>query len=300
MAALPCEGRSLPPMKDGNHLQIQGDPNWKDHAPGFMIRSLAEVQEAGLEKVADTNTWLSRRYLVGADSFGFSFHHTVLKAGKSTYIHYKNHVEAVLVVEGEGTIELVREGQKEGEGFAKFRLGPGVFYGLGGGQESHFLRASEASDLSVACAFNPPVTGVEDHNKEGVYPVIARDGTKLYSYGEDMVRELFQPPDAFKFGSMGTSGRACPTLPCTLQTLKDSLPVHLRKAVGEDGPALWRLAQTAGLDVNSPYCYNLFCMSFCETVVVAEQQLVPGRAPEVVGYVMGFRPPGRLGTYFVW
>ncbi|CAE7889861.1 ectC, partial [Symbiodinium microadriaticum] len=104
-------------------------------------------------------------YLRRVDGFGFSFHQTILKAGSSTRIHYKNHVEAVLVTSGYGELELLQPQQTEGEGFAVFKLEPGSFYGLGG-QECHVVRASPDGDLCVSCAFNPPVDGLEDHNAE--------------------------------------------------------------------------------------------------------------------------------------
>ena len=61
---------------------------------------------------------------------------------------YRNHVEAVLVTSGTGTVEVVTEDQKEGEGTV-YPLAPGTFYGLNG-NERHFLRASDDGDMKVA------------------------------------------------------------------------------------------------------------------------------------------------------
>ncbi len=63
----------------------------------------------------------------------------------------------------------------------------------------------------------------------------------------------------------------------------------------EDGKHLWRMAKRSRvLDLNSPYAYLLFGGPFCETSIVAE---VGG---ELVGFVMGFRPPDHPDALFVW
>lgn len=85
-------------------------------ARSFIIRTLDDVRAAGNVKESDTGTWESRRYLLRKDGMGFSFHETILRAGQSTLIWYRNHVEAVLIVEGEGEIEIVTPDQREGEG----------------------------------------------------------------------------------------------------------------------------------------------------------------------------------------
>lgn len=108
---------------------------------------------------------------------GFSFHHTVLYKGGETYIWYKNHVEAVFVFKGRGEIEVVPDKGMKGQGTV-YQLEPGTFYGLNK-HEKHYLRAT-TEDLHVACAFNPPVDGAEDHDADGVYPVIGADGVPRY------------------------------------------------------------------------------------------------------------------------
>jgi L-2,4-diaminobutyric acid acetyltransferase len=67
-----------------------------------------------------------------------------------------------------------------------------------------------------------------------------------------------------------------------------------RPQVG-DGPDLWRLARDSGeLDLNSPYCYLLWCRDFSQTSVVARA----GRT--VVGFVTGHVRPDAADTLFVW
>lgn len=108
----------------------------------------------------DTETWNSRRLLLKKDGMGFSMHDTIIKAGTETLIWYKNHVEAVYCIEGEGEIEVI--------GGATYPISPGVLYALDG-NEKHLLRAKE--QLRMVCVFNPPLTGSEVHDKEGVYPL---------------------------------------------------------------------------------------------------------------------------------
>nr|WP_236538894.1 diaminobutyrate acetyltransferase [Spiractinospora alimapuensis] len=63
----------------------------------------------------------------------------------------------------------------------------------------------------------------------------------------------------------------------------------------EDGKALWALAASCGLDVNSPYAYTLWCRDFSETSVVSRDQ-----TGEVRGFVTGYVRPRAADTYFLW
>lgn len=110
----------------------------------------------------DTETWNSRRLLLKKDGMGFSMHDTIIKAGTETLIWYRNHVEAVYCIEGEGEIEVI--------GGETYSIKPGVLYALNG-HEKHLLRAKK--QLRLVCVFNPPLTGAEVHDKEGVYPLEA-------------------------------------------------------------------------------------------------------------------------------
>ncbi|MFS0727143.1 ectoine synthase [Paenibacillus sp. 1P07SE] len=110
----------------------------------------------------DTETWNSRRLLLKKDGMGFSMHDTLIKAGTETLIWYKNHVEAVYCIEGEGEIEP--------EGGPVYPIRPGTIYALDG-HEKHLLRATKT--MRMICVFNPPLSGQEVHDAEGVYPVAA-------------------------------------------------------------------------------------------------------------------------------
>ncbi|WJH36541.1 ectoine synthase [Paenibacillus sp. CC-CFT747] len=108
----------------------------------------------------DTKTWNSRRLLLHKDGMGFSLNDTIIKAGTETLIWYKNHVEAVYCLEGEGEIEVI--------GGETYQIKPGMMYALDG-NEKHYLRAR--AQLRMVCVFNPPLTGAEVHDAEGTYPL---------------------------------------------------------------------------------------------------------------------------------
>ncbi|GIP33172.1 ectoine synthase [Paenibacillus sp. J2TS4] len=126
----------------------------------MIVRQLDEI--IGTDNDVDTPTWNSRRLLLRRDGMGFSLHDTIIKAGTETFIWYKNHVEAVYCIEGEGEIELQESGKV-------YPLKPGTVYALDG-HEKHYLRATK--DMRMVCVFNPPCTGREVHDEEGTYPVL--------------------------------------------------------------------------------------------------------------------------------
>lgn len=126
----------------------------------MIVKTLDEVLNTDNETKDDN--WSSRRFLLNQDNVGFTLTETVLYAGTETYIWYKNHVEAVYCVEGSGEVETLKDGQI-------YAIKPGTMYCLDG-HEKHYLRAH--TDLRVVCVFNPPLTGKEVHDEDGVYPLM--------------------------------------------------------------------------------------------------------------------------------
>ncbi len=125
----------------------------------MIVKHLQDI--IGTEDEVDTPTWNSRRLLLKKDNMGFALNDTLIKAGTETFIWYANHLEAVYCIEGEGEIEVV--------GGETYPIRPGMTYALSG-HEKHYLRAK--STMRMVCVFNPPLTGREVHDENGVYPLI--------------------------------------------------------------------------------------------------------------------------------
>lgn len=125
----------------------------------MIVKHLEEIVHS--KDDIDTTTWNSRRLLLTKDGMGFSLNDTLIKAGTETLIWYKNHVEAVYCIEGEGEIEII--------GGETYPISPGMMYALDG-HEKHYLRAR--SQMRMVCVFNPPLTGAEVHDEEGTYPLL--------------------------------------------------------------------------------------------------------------------------------
>jgi L-ectoine synthase len=128
-----------------------------------IVRTLAEI--TGTERDVQTEHWRSKRIVLAGDGVGFSLHETVLDAGSVNDFWYANHIEAVLVVEGEGEITNSETGET-------FQLRPGTMYLLDN-HDKHQLRPK--TDIRAICVFNPPVTGKEVHDENGVYPLVVED-----------------------------------------------------------------------------------------------------------------------------
>jgi L-ectoine synthase len=125
-----------------------------------IVRTLDEIIGSEREIHAENGNWVSRRFVLNDDAAGFSFHETIIHAGTETHIWYKHHIEAVYCVAGEGEIEDLATGEIH-------PIKDGTMYLLNDNDE-HYLRASK--DMRMICVFNPPLTGQEMHDEEGVYP----------------------------------------------------------------------------------------------------------------------------------
>jgi L-ectoine synthase len=126
----------------------------------MIVRTLEEITDT--ERDIKTPHWRSKRIVLAGDGVGFSVHETVLDAGSVNDFWYANHIEAVFITEGEG--ELYDKNND-----VTYKLAPGSIYVLNG-NERHQLRPR--TQMRTVCVFNPPVTGREVHDENGVYPLI--------------------------------------------------------------------------------------------------------------------------------
>lgn len=142
----------------------------------MIVRRVSDLD--GTARDVEFNTWRSRRLVLAKERVGFSLHDTVIRAGTETSMWYANHIEAVYCVGGEG--ELVND--ETGE---TFEIRDGTMYLLDG-HEHHTLRAW--TDLRMVCVFNPPCTGREVHDENGVYPLLTEpdEGTESSDEGKEV------------------------------------------------------------------------------------------------------------------
>ena len=126
----------------------------------MIVRHLEDVLGTPAEVV--TPNWTSRRLLLRKDGMGFSLHDTIVRPGTETTMCYRNHLEAVYCVEGEGEVEVIPEGTLH-------PIRPGTLYALNR-HDHHRLRAR--TPMRLVCVFNPPVAGTEVHGEDGAYPLV--------------------------------------------------------------------------------------------------------------------------------
>ena len=130
----------------------------------MLVRTVDEI--TGTEADVETENWRSKRLVLSRDGVGFSVHETTLRPGVANEFWYANHIEAVFVVEGEGDLTDLETGDT-------YELGPGSIYVL---DKHDRHRITPRTEMRTVCVFNPPLTGREVHDENGVYPLITEPG----------------------------------------------------------------------------------------------------------------------------
>jgi L-ectoine synthase len=102
---------------------------------------------------------LSFRAVLASDNMGFAMMKTVIPTGGPHHWHYTNHLEACYCIKGKGVLTNLTTGEKH-------LILPDVVYVL----DKHDDHTFEAiTDVVLISVFNPPLTGKEKHNAQGVY-----------------------------------------------------------------------------------------------------------------------------------
>ncbi len=127
----------------------------------MIVRTLAGLKEEGRYR-EKPGVWSSARYLLRQDNVGFTLTQTTVAAGSKQVMEYKNHIEANLVIEGEGLLTDITTGQVH-------TLQPGDMYTLDK-HERHQLEA--ITDMRLVCVFTPALMGPETHDENGSYPLL--------------------------------------------------------------------------------------------------------------------------------
>lgn len=127
----------------------------------MIVRTIDEITDTDAD--IKTENWRSKRIVLAKEQVGFSVHETTLYAGTVNQFWYANHIEAVFIVEGEGEITDLATGETH-------QLAPGSLYLLNN-HDKHEVRPR--TQMRTVCVFNPPITGREVHDENGVYPLVA-------------------------------------------------------------------------------------------------------------------------------
>ena len=124
----------------------------------MFVRSLDDVADGNCK--IRTSAWSSHRLLRRDDRMGVTLTDAILEAGLDQVWWYKNHLEAVYCLEGEGVLEDLSTGKC-------YEIKSGTLYALDK-HERHRLQVTQR--MRVICTFVPPLVGGEIHDAEGSYP----------------------------------------------------------------------------------------------------------------------------------
>ena len=127
----------------------------------MIVRTLEDLKTHGSYR-EKPGVWSSARYLLRRDRMGFTLTQTTIAAGSSQAMQYKNHVEANLIIEGEGDLTDLDTGTVH-------RLRPGTMYALDR-HDRHRIDAT--TDMRIVCVFSPALVGPETHDEDGSYPIL--------------------------------------------------------------------------------------------------------------------------------
>lgn len=125
----------------------------------MFIRTLKDLQAAGMVKSLVNDTTRSARFLTAADGMGFSYNDNRVKKGSDALLWYKHHWEANYIISGRGELTDLTSGEK-------WVLEPGVLYVVGPNDRHRFHVTEDEHHMSVFC---PPLRGDERHDKDGAY-----------------------------------------------------------------------------------------------------------------------------------
>ena len=127
----------------------------------MLVRTLEDLQASGRYR-ENPGVWTSARYLLRDDGVGFTLTETRVAAGQVQELEYKSHIEANLVIEGEGELTDITSGEVH-------QLGPGSMYALDQ-HDRHRLETHTA--MRIVCIFMPALVGPETHDADGSYPLL--------------------------------------------------------------------------------------------------------------------------------
>lgn len=120
----------------------------------MIIRKLSETD------AVEWGNGLSRRFLTLRDGMGYTVTDTIVRAGTSSQLEYRNHLEACYCIAGSGAV-IDSAGDEH-------PIEVGTLYALDK-HDPHVLVASPHEDLRLVCVFTPALIGDETHDLTGEY-----------------------------------------------------------------------------------------------------------------------------------
>jgi L-ectoine synthase len=123
----------------------------------MIVRKTSELR--GTKGDVRTKGWSSKRLLHREDGMGVTLTDAILEEGLDQIFWYKEHLESVYCLEGEGTLEDLATGRT-------FDIKPGTLYALDK-HDRHRLKVGKR--MRVICTFVPPLVGGEMHDADGSY-----------------------------------------------------------------------------------------------------------------------------------
>lgn len=123
----------------------------------MIVKTTDEIR--GTKGDVKTAFWSSHRLLHKEDGMGVTLTDAILEPGLDQAWWYRNHLESVYCIEGEGTLEDLANGEV-------YEIKPGTLYALDK-HDRHRLKVK--SRMRVICTFVPPLVGGEMHDADGSY-----------------------------------------------------------------------------------------------------------------------------------
>jgi L-ectoine synthase len=115
----------------------------------MIIRTIESVPSI------DWGNGLSRRFLLHSDNMGYTLTDTTVRAGTTSRMEYRHHLEACYCIEGNGEVADLHGNA--------YPIQPGTMYALDK-NDPHFLIAAPDTDLRLVCVFSPALYGDERHS----------------------------------------------------------------------------------------------------------------------------------------
>ncbi len=113
----------------------------------------------GTKNFVEADGFVSARLAVASDNLGFTVTEAIGSSDIDLEVEHKNHIEAVYVLEGTGTVEIIETGEV-------YKLEPGVFYAFDKHERHRYNLDTEVRAIAI---FNPPLIGDEVNDESGGY-----------------------------------------------------------------------------------------------------------------------------------